>query len=422
MDLFVARQPIFDASNNLKGYELLYRGNRSAEEANASDATTPRQMSSDVIVQNFLEAGVSRLTGGHRGFINFTREMLLDATYELFDPNSIVVELVEDVPADEQVKAACQKMVMAGYTLALDDFVLGGIQEPLLHSAHIVKIDLLNRSVPEIARIGNYLKPYFVTMLAERVETAEVAWAAEKAGFSLFQGYYFSRPETIGHRTADVEALRLFPLLNMVRSDDTPNREIERMFRSDPKLSYKLLQIANAATHGVEDVESINHAITLVGRDVLYRWVSLLLTSSLATSASNAPELLTSTLLRARFMELVGTRSRSDSGPLFLVGLFSNMGVLLGIPLRELLQKVKVTPEVHGALMRNADSPYLPWLELSEAYEEGDWQKVAGISERMHISTSILPEIYMRAVKWSGEMVEVVSRGETPREELAATG
>ena len=169
----------------------MYRGSAGAAGADPAD---PNRMSSDVIVQNFLEAGLERLTGGVRGWVNFTREMLLTETYRLFDPETIVVELVEYIVADEPVRAACRKLTAAGYTLALDDFVIGGVQEVLLEHAQIVKVDLLNRARYDIARIAKHLRPFFVTLLAERVETAEVAWAAEQAGYTLFQGYHFSRP------------------------------------------------------------------------------------------------------------------------------------------------------------------------------------------------------------------------------------
>lgn len=406
MDLYVARQPIFTARNELAGYELLYRDSRDAGFANPLD---PKRMSSDVIVQNFLEAGVERLTDGKKGFINFTREMLLEEVYRLFDPEAIVIELTEDIPADPEVIAACRKMTGAGYTLALDDFVIGDIQEPLLPDAHIVKVDLLNRSPVAIKRIAAHLRPFFVTMLAERVETGQVAWAAEKQGFTLFQGYYFSRPETIGHRSTSVESLRLLPLLNMIQSDDTPNREIERVFRSDPGLSYKLLQIANSATNGLLGVESIHHALQLVGRDVLHRWLSLLMASSLASSAAHAPELLKSTLHRARFMELIGN-GRTDGGSLFLVGLFSNMDALLGMTLHELLTRVRFSDEVQDALLRRESSRYLAWLQLSEAYEEGDWERVGELSEEVGAPVDRFPNLYMKGLQWATEMLEVVSR------------
>ena len=406
MDLFVARQPIFDARRTLAGYELLYRGSAGAAGA---DPTDPNRMSSDVIVQNFLEAGLDRLTGGVRGFVNFTREMLLTETYKLFDPDTVVVELVEDIVADEAVRAACRKLTAAGYTLALDDFVIGGVQEVLLEQANIVKVDLLGKAQYDITRIANHLRPFFVTMLAERVETAEVAWAAEQSGYTLFQGYHFSRPETVAHKSSAVEALSLLPLLNMVRADETSSREIERAFRGDPALSYKLLQIANSTTGGTQEVESIRHAIQLVGRDILHRWLALLLTSSLASSGVHSPELLKATLVRARFLESMGGRSRDEGGSLFLIGLFSNMDALLGLPIRELLTRVKFTSEVEGALLREKVGRYAGWLALAEAYEEGKWDTVAQLADEIGVEPRKIPDLYMRALQWAGKTMEVLS-------------
>jgi len=407
MDLFVARQPIFNARHELAGYELLYR--RSAA-AGGADPGDPNRMSSDVIVQNFLEAGMERLTGGLRGFVNFTREMLLTRTYELFDRGDIVVELVEDIVADAEVIEACKRLTASGYTLALDDFVAGGVQEVLLPLAHIVKVDVLHSSVRDIQQVAAHLRPYGCTLLAERVETAEIAWAAEKEGFSLFQGYYYSRPETITSKSSELEALRLFPLLNMVQNVDVPTREIERVFRSDPSLSYKLLQIAQSATQGAYGVESIRHALDLVGRDTLHRWLSLLVASSLASSGVHSPELLRATLLRARFLETLGGRSRTDGGSLFLVGLFSNMDALLGIPLPSLLARVKFSREVQGALLRDRKSPYQEWLELSEAYEGGEWDRVAALAKEVGLATGTIPDLYMRALQWANDMLEVVTQ------------
>lgn len=418
MDLFVARQPIFDARHEVMGYELLYRHDAAAGGARPGD---PNRMSSDVIVQNFLEAGLDRLTGGLRGWVNFTREMLLTRTYELFDPATIVIELVEDIAADAEVIAACRRLRASGYTLALDDFVAGGVQEPLLEHANIVKVDFLGVSEVEIRGIAAHLRRHFATLLAERVETAEVARVVQQQGFTLFQGYHFSRPETIGHKAGAIESLRLLPLLNMVQSDQTSQREIERVFRGDPTLSYKLLQIAQSRTNGKHGVKSLHHAIQLVGRDMLYRWLSLLLASSLASSGVHNRELLGSTLLRARFLESMGGTTREDEGSLFLVGLFSNMDALLQIPLGELLTRVKLTDEVQGALLRQRTSGYLEWLELAEAYEVGNWEAVAGLAESTGVRSREIPALYMRALRWASDTLDVVLQ-RPPKEVLAAAG
>jgi c-di-GMP-related signal transduction protein len=120
VDLFVARQPIFDLRGQVAAYELLYR--RGAGSL-AADGESTRQMSLDVVIQSFLEIGLERITRGKTAFINFSREMLLSSAYDLLDPKAVVIELLEDVEADPEVLAACDRLVGLGYRLALDDFV-----------------------------------------------------------------------------------------------------------------------------------------------------------------------------------------------------------------------------------------------------------------------------------------------------------
>ena len=55
LDLFVARQPIFNLGGDVEGYELLYR--RGAQSV-AADGASTRQMSVDVIIQSLLEIGL----------------------------------------------------------------------------------------------------------------------------------------------------------------------------------------------------------------------------------------------------------------------------------------------------------------------------------------------------------------------------
>ena len=70
VDVFVARQPIFEQDGSVHGYELLYRA---GGDSTSADGTDPNQMSRDVIIQSFLDVGLDSLTGGALGFINFGR-------------------------------------------------------------------------------------------------------------------------------------------------------------------------------------------------------------------------------------------------------------------------------------------------------------------------------------------------------------
>ena len=107
MDLFVARQPIFDRPRQVPAYELLYR--RGAARASRADGTSAEQMSLDVIIQSFLEIGLERITQGKLGFLNFSREMLLSGSCELLDPGAVVIELLETWRRTRRSRAACER-------------------------------------------------------------------------------------------------------------------------------------------------------------------------------------------------------------------------------------------------------------------------------------------------------------------------
>ena len=264
-----------------------------------------------------------------------------------------------------------------------------------------MKVDLLAWNPDELRAIAERLRGRGVSLLAERVETEQALALATGLGFSLFQGYYFSRPEMIAHAGTAIETLRLLPLLNVVQDESIANAEVEERIRRDPVLSYKLLRIVNSAAHGGRGIESILHAINLIGRQSLFRWLGLLLTSSLAASGGTSREIVGATLVRARLLELLAPGARANAGALFLTGMFSNMATLLQIPMAELVDRVHFAPEVRSALLRDPSSPYLPWLLLAEAYESGRWQEVAALAERVGVAAGGIADRYLEALQWT---------------------
>jgi c-di-GMP phosphodiesterase len=254
MDLFVARQPIFNLGGGVEGYELLYRrGSQSV----AADGASTRQMSVDVIIQSLLEVGLERITLGRTAYLNFSREMLVSDFYDLLDRSTVVIELLEDIKADEEVMGVCERLVKAGYRLALDDYEPGDGRDELLGLAEIIKIDVLNKTREEIRAVAEPLGARKLRLLAERVETAEVRDQCQEMGFELFQGYFFARPELITKRGTSVDQLLIIQLMNLLRDDAVEDTELEQQFRRDPSLSHKLLRMVNAASFGVHGVDSM---------------------------------------------------------------------------------------------------------------------------------------------------------------------
>lgn len=404
MEIFIARQPIFDRSERVVGYELLYRASGSADRAEGADQD---RMAHDVLLGSVFGAGLPRIVHGATAFVNTTRGLLLGGALHLLDPRLVVVELLETVEPDAEAISACEALVTAGFRLALDDAVLDRRIEPLLRLASIVKVDVLAQAPETLTGIREQLAPYGVTLLAEKVESAAVRDACLALGFELFQGYHFSRPENLSTRTLLPEWGRVVNLLQMLANGESHDHEIEEAFRSDPSLSYKLLRMVNSAGVGGRGVESIGHALRMLGRSAVHRWLSLLLVLMAGSGGGVQRELARRALIRAWMCEGIAKRSgagvSADAG--FLVGLFSALDALVGMPVEQLVEEVGLAPPLAVALARRA-GPLAAILALVEAYEAGDWAGVELACEEVGVRRDVVSGLYIEALEWVHERIE----------------
>jgi EAL and modified HD-GYP domain-containing signal transduction protein len=339
--------------------------------------------------------------------------MLLDGSARVLDPNSVVIEILENTGYGPDVIEASRALVQDGYRLALDDFVYEPGYDPLLELAHIVKLDVLAHTPEELKRQLDLVRRFKVECLAERVETAEMRKYCASLGFDLFQGYYFARPETVGGRDVPLEQANIIRLLNLLRDPDTSDATLEDIFRSDVKLTYRLLRIVNSAATGSTGITSIGHAVRLLGRAPLHRWMALLLVSSLATREGGThDELVEIAMVRARFSELLmeALGRRADGATSFVAGLFSLLDALLKISMPELLDRVNLTPELKLALVQR-QGPFAPPLRIAEAYEAARWQDVFSEVETLNAPVDDLPELYLRAVEWARATTKLTTGG-----------
>lgn len=305
--IYVARQPIFEHGKGLYGYELLYRRSQDADHAEGDVG----YMSADVIVGSLLGLGMQKVAESGRVFVNFSRGQLLSRSWELFDPKTVVVELLEGIECDPETLDACRHLVKSGYKLALDDYVEDPMKTPFLELASIVKVDVLNRSGAELELIAQRLKPHKVQLLAERVETASVRDMCAKFGYTLFQGYLFSRPEMLTKTDVSAGQFAIMRLLDLLQSPLTSDSALERAFQTDVALCYKLLRMVNAAAVGGVGINSIGHAIRLVGRRTLHQWLAVIFVASLGKPGDVTHEIALTAITRGRMCELLATNSRS---------------------------------------------------------------------------------------------------------------
>src|ERR1022692_737937 len=207
---FVARQPILDRSQNVFGYELLFR-NGVEDYFNADPELAARST-----LDSSLLYGINMLCDRRRAFVNCTREVLFKDLITLLPPHQTVAEILETVEPEDRVIAACRRLKAAGYLIALDDFAPDDPRMPLCEFADIIKIDIQATSAEQRADMVHFLRSPLCKMLAEKVETLAEYHQARDMGFTYFQGYFFCRPEILSSHEVPASRLNYLRLLEMI--------------------------------------------------------------------------------------------------------------------------------------------------------------------------------------------------------------
>ncbi len=400
MEHFIARQPIFDQKGKVYAYELLFRSGLH----NYFDATDHDQAAASVIANSSLLFGLNEMSGGGKVFINCTRKVLVEDFMTVLPRQSAVVEVLEHVTPDDQVIEACRRLKKQGYILALDDFVYHDNYEPLLELADIIKVDFLESSVEEQARLAKVMIPRGIRMLAEKVETHEVYEEAKKMGYQLFQGYFFAKPVIVSRKDIPTNKIQFLRILKDIHAEDVEFKKLAETIQSEVSLSYKLLKLINSAAFALRHkVTNILQALSLLGIREIRSWISLLSVSAMADD--KPAELVVSSLVRAKFCEHLaepcGYMGRKSD--LFLMGLFSLLDVIMSRPIAEILKEITIEEDLVEALT-GTPGTMNNILELIVAIEKGDWDRVTSLSEQLDIDEQPLNEAYMDAIRWAHEI------------------
>jgi len=396
MEILVRRQPVFDRSEQLYGYELLLQ--RIGERPSGAEAP-PEQMVVDV----FLGIGLDQVAANHRAFITVDRDILLGDAVRLLPKDRVVLQLVGQLSDDDELLEACDRLVWSGYRFSVESDAPETLPERILRLSEIVTLDVSRYDRQVLPDVVGWLRQYHARLMARHVRSREDRDAFLKLGFELFEGYQSGVSKTLTRRTLPTEQLLVFRLLKKIRDPKSTDNEIEDILRRDVALSYKLLRMVNSAAFGGREIWSIGHALRLLGRDQVARWLGLLLVVGVEKQGIRA-ELTSLSLARARMCELLATASGVPraGGSLFLVGMLSLLDHLVEAPMEQLVESMELAPDVRQALLHREDY-YGAVLSLIEAYEAGSWDAVIGWANGIGVAPEALPQIYVDSLAWARE-------------------
>ena len=389
----LARRPVFDNSERVFAYDLAVRGPLGGS---VDHEVEPEQL----IAQIFLEVGIDRVAPGHDVLVTVNRDLLLGGTLPSLPADRVIFQLPATVSADEETASACAALARDGYRLAVH------VEDPikaasLLEIAHIAKFDVTSVGPAQLLDVAQVLRGYPGRLLATNVRHTGERDACATIGFELFEGYRFTAPETVVRRELGMDHLNAFRVLNLVRDPKAKDQEIEELLRKDVGLSYKLLRMVNSAASGGRDIQSIGHALRILGREQVARWLAILLVTD-GNDAGVRAELVHLALVRARMCESMahvigGPPAR---GALFLVGMVSVLDQLLELPMPDLCEAMKLAPELRSALVdRNGLLGSV--LRMIDSYVIGDWPQLEAVAEKLGADASGLGQSYIDAIGWA---------------------
>ena len=397
---YVARQPILDQRGQIHGYELLYR--RGTEVAFNGDC----ELASRTILDDAVIYGVERFTGGTLAFINCTSETLTEDLVRVLPSRMAVLEILESMEPSPEAITACSKLKNLGFRLALDDFVWRPKFAPLVELADYIKVDFLATNAEERQRLLRHVENRRIMLVAEKVETYEDYRQARSEGFTLFQGYYFCRPQLLKNRKVPSNHLCHLEILRLLQTDPIDWNKLGCHVKRDESLTYRLLRLVNSAGCGARlEVTSVLSAMVLLGEDA-FRRIALL---AIATEFNNGrtPEILKMAMIRARFCELAAKLGAFRPSEQYLLGMLSLLPAMLGVPIEAITPALPLRQEILEALggIANRESSMLRWLKMHEC---GNWVGCDTILASMGLQPEQVNSCYHEAILWADDQFRFV--------------
>lgn len=415
MDIYVARQPIFNLEEETVAYELLYRSSK----ANSFQHTNGDQATTDVLVNSFMNIGIKETANGKPCFINFTEKLLKMGVPTQFNPGNIVVEILETVETTDEIIDICKELNALGYTIALDDFFITKWNDQtiqLLDYVHIIKVDFRATSRNERKIMLRFIKTKnsSIKFLAEKVETLEEYEEAKADGFVYFQGFYFSQPVILNSYDIPGYYHSYFQIINEIEYPEPDIEKIKNIIERDLSLSYKLLKlINNPLLRPQKEVSSIKQAIVLLGLTEIKKWIYVLMIrggDSHGSEGTKEKEIIILSLIRGKLGELIGRKMGGEAlaSKYFLLGMFSLMDTLLHISMEDLLDDLPLSTDIKEALAGQANEA-ATILQFLTAVEHSFHHDQAIEANPTVLDQEELFQLYAEASDWATKVVNEIS-------------
>jgi EAL and modified HD-GYP domain-containing signal transduction protein len=397
--IFIGKQAILDKDGEIEAYELLFRDGKKGY----ADVSDNKKATARVLSNALNQFGIRQLTGGVKAFINTDETIILSDFMKSIPKDNFVIELLETTKVTPELINRIALLKDEGYTFAIDDYTgkYKRIFAPVMQYISIVKLEIMDIPLEDIeGEVKDLLRinPY-INILAEKIEDRKTFEVCKKAGCTLFQGYFFSKPTIIEGKNLDPSSMAVLALFNAISSDEETSK-IVKLFDKHPKLMLSLFKYLNSRDSSLDNIRTINNAINLLGREALQNWVALLMFSGLNDEEFTEPifemALNRSKIMKALATKLWGTKNQELIESAGLVGVLSLMDAITSVSMKDILKEVHVSNEIKKALL-DFEGNLGKLLYLAKFLEQENEDFINQVSSKLNISFDALLDIKTQA-------------------------
>ena len=394
MDIFIARQGIYDLNEKVVAYELLYRNSIK----NKYDIEIEDEKATYQVIDNISSFGLDVLTENKKAFVNFSEQVIKDNVATLLPKDNVVIEVLETVNPSQEIINKLTALKELGYSIALDDVVSLDYVKKFVGIVDIVKIDFILCDKQEIKEVVFFCKKNNIKVLAEKIETKEDLFEAKNLDCDYFQGYYYSKPSVFLGKDISIKNTSIFMLLVELVRENYNLDKVDYIMKTDLALTYKFLRFINSSYFNfLQEIKSIKQAIMLIGRGELRKWLSIL---SVSEMSPQNEEYTKNIIIRARLCEEIASAIKlKDSPSAFMVGLFYNIDEMIDKDIHYVVKTLPLNKDVKRALL-GEENIYRNILELSIAYENLDKENIEKLCKKLIINEGKLLDLYYKSLEW----------------------
>jgi c-di-GMP phosphodiesterase len=398
----IARQPVFDGKSRLWGYEIF-----SVKGPDTIGSGSPGSPDTAITIESGAYISLQQILQNDRKIIiDFSEKNILEKFPYALPPALAVIKVGEEAGREPMVVEMLNRMKADGYLIAIRAFTGSPECETLYSLADIIAVEAGQRGKDDLAQKLDSARKYTTSLLASRVQDRNMFQVCKNLGFSLFHGAFFKSPDKITIRKLSSNEVLRLKLLRLIEENELDIAKLAQTIQSDATISFRLLSYLNSASFAFSrKIGSIQQAIALLGWANTKNWLRVLLLTDISQS-KDAQELVMLSAQRGMFLEHLARNHDFwgfDPENLHLLGIFSLLDALLGLPMSEVVAHLPIENKMKAALRREPNNEFLPLLNLVQSLEEARWEDAGIMIQQLNLDSKKTLAAFQNSVHWASE-------------------